>query len=66
MEKCFEVIRKSYIFKPGDLVKLSDERPRPKDYVIIKTKKGFAIAKFNYFIKKSEIIGKIKSIVRDL
>lgn len=61
----FEVIKNYKIFKPGDVIKVERGRAKKGNYIIIKTKKGYKLTKFNYFIRKNKIIGKVTARITD-
>lgn len=61
----FKVIKKYKIFRPGDVIKIEQGRAKSGNYIVIKTKKGYKLTKFNYFIRRNKIIGKVTAIIKD-
>ena len=64
--KLFYVTKKYKRFLPGEAVKINDEKPRQGDYIIIKTKNGYKLTKYHFFLRKSDIIGKVYAVLKNI
>lgn len=63
----YKVAKKHLIFKPGDIINVTQEKPYHNDFVLTFDKYiGYKIQKYNKKINKKSIIGKVKSYQRDI